>query len=121
MLNQPTHLLLPRLLYHFMMVILWLMSNYQCIVGALQNVTITQTNISFVVNRVCQLMNLNTAHWQIVKRILQYLQGLISQGLKTTSPLLDLTAYSDVGWTGDSHDRRPTIGVCVYFGLNLPT
>lgn len=61
-------------------------TNYQCIVGALQNVTITQTNISFVVNRVCQLMNLNTAHWQIVKRILQYLQGLISQGLKTTSP-----------------------------------
>lgn len=94
-------------------------TNYQSIVGPLQNVTITQTDISFVVNRVCQLMNLNTAHWQIVKRILQYLQGLISQGLKTASPLLDLTAYSDVGWTSDSHDQWSTIGVCVYFGLNL--
>lgn len=119
MLNQPTHQLLPRLL-------LSLhdgdpladVTNYQSIVGALQNVTITQTDISFVINRVCQLMNLNTVHWQIVKRILQYLQGLISQGLKTTS-LLDLTAYSDVGWAGDSHDQWSTIGVCVYFGMNL--
>ena len=47
---------------------------YRSVVGALLYATITQPEISFSVNKVCQFMSDPTEqHWAAVKRILRYL------------------------------------------------
>jgi hypothetical protein len=50
-------------------------TRYHSIVGALQYLTLTRPNISFVFNKVCQyLHSLTTVHWTIVKHILRFLR-----------------------------------------------
>lgn len=51
---------------------------YWSTVGALQYMTITRSELSFSVNKVCQFMqNPTEEHWKAVKRILRYLQGTL--------------------------------------------
>lgn len=68
---------------------------YRSIVGALQYVTITRPEISFCVNRACQLMQKpQESHWQAIKQILRYLCGTLHFGLHLTqSSSLDLVGY----------------------------
>ncbi|KAL6319642.1 hypothetical protein AAG906_020719 [Vitis piasezkii] len=55
---------------------------YRSTIGALQYVTLTHLDISFVVNKACQFMYFPTiAHWCVVKRILRYLKRTSSYGL----------------------------------------
>ena len=57
-------------------------TRYRSIVGALQYITLTRPGIAFSVNKVRQFLNApTTVHWTTVKRILRYLQGIISLGL----------------------------------------
>ena len=57
-------------------------SFYRSVVGALQYVTITHLELSFVVNKVCQFMSAPLeSHWTTVKRILRYLKGALHSGL----------------------------------------
>jgi hypothetical protein len=59
-------------------------------------------------------------HWEAVKRILRYVQGTISLGLKIRRSKSTLvSAFSDADWAGCPHDRRSTGGFAVYFGGNL--
>jgi histone deacetylase 1/2 len=96
-------------------------TRYRSIVGALQYITLTRPDISYSVNKVCQFLHTpTTVHWTTVKRILRYLQGTISLGLrirKSTSILL--SAFSDADWAGCPDDRRSTGGFAVFFGSNL--
>ncbi|CAM8952089.1 unnamed protein product [Rhodiola kirilowii] len=94
---------------------------YRSIVGALQYVTITHPEISFVVNRVCQFMhNPTDIHWSVVKRILRYLKGTIDLGLVLRSCTDHrLVAYSDAGWASDGDDCRSQHGFVIYYGDNL--
>lgn len=57
---------------------------YRQLVGALQYVTLSRPDITFAVNKVCQFMHSPTNnHWSaVVKRILRYLQGTSSLGLR---------------------------------------
>jgi histone deacetylase 1/2 len=51
-------------------------TRYRSIVRALQYLTLTRPNISFVVNKVCQFLHApTTTHWSAVKRILRYVHG----------------------------------------------
>ena len=55
---------------------------YRSTVEALQYLAITQPDISFAVNKVCQFMHRPTIpHWIAVKRILRYLKNTIHHGL----------------------------------------
>jgi len=55
------------------------------IMGALQYLTFTHTDICLVVNRVCQFMHAPTdSHWTVVKRILRYVKGTTSYGFHFT-------------------------------------
>jgi hypothetical protein len=57
-------------------------TNYRSVVGALQYLTLTQPDISFSVNKVCQFLHApTTAHWSAVKRILRYLHGTCGLGI----------------------------------------
>eukprot|EP00261_Vitis_vinifera_P032192 XP_019073435.1 PREDICTED: uncharacterized protein LOC109121971 [Vitis vinifera] len=50
-------------------------THYRSLVGALQYITLTRPEISFVVNRACQYMaHPTTSHLQAAKRILRYLK-----------------------------------------------
>jgi histone deacetylase 1/2 len=96
-------------------------TNYRSIVGALQYLTLTRPDISFSVNKVCQFLHApTTLHWSAVKRILRYVQGTISLGLKLVkSPSLMVSAFFDADWAGCVDDRRSTGGFAVYLGSNL--
>jgi hypothetical protein len=94
---------------------------YRMVVGALQYVTITRPDITFVVNKASQFIAHPTdAHWQLMKCILRYLHGTLYHGLHLkASPHLNLNAYNDTNWTGCPDDRRSTISYEIYLGSNI--
>jgi histone deacetylase 1/2 len=96
-------------------------TNYRNIVGALQYITLTRPDIAFSVNKVCQFLHAPmTVHWTTVKRILRYLRGTISLGLRLSkSSSTVVSAFSDVDWAGCPDDRRSTGGFAVYVRSNL--
>ncbi|KAM2097703.1 hypothetical protein ACFX1R_021210 [Malus domestica] len=95
-------------------------TEYRSIVGALQYLTWTRPDISFVVNQVCQFMHQPTdLHLQGAKRILCFLKGTASHGLWFKQGNLNLSAFFYVDWVGCTFDRRSTSGFCVFLGSNL--
>jgi hypothetical protein len=87
----------------------------------LQYLTLTQTDIAFPVNKVCQFLHApTTVHWASVKRILRYLKSSIGLGTKfSRSSSTLVNGYSDVDWTGCLDDRRSTGGFAIFLGNNL--
>lgn len=73
---------------------------YRSLVGALQYLTITRPDLSYVVNQVSQYLHAQTTvHFQSVKRILCYVKGVISFGLTYHKPHTNsILGYSDVDW-----------------------
>jgi hypothetical protein len=96
-------------------------TRYRSVVGALQYLSLTQPDISFCVNQVCQFMSAPmTDHWTAVKQILRYLHDTIDMGLcltKSGSSLL--SAFLDADWAGNPDDRRSMGGYAIFFGGNL--
>jgi histone deacetylase 1/2 len=98
-------------------------THYQSLVGGLQYLTMTQPDLSFVVNKVCQyLYEPRTPHMSAVKRILRYVPYTIASGLQlwSTSSTL-LSAFLDADWAGSLDDRRSTGGYAIFYGGNLIT
>ena len=96
-------------------------TEYRSIVGALQYITITQPEIAYSVNRVCQFMqNPLDNYWKAVKRILRYLKGTMDEGiLLRRSKNLALIGYCDANWGNDLDNGRSTTYYCIYFGNNI--
>ena len=96
-------------------------TRYRSMVGALQYLTLKRPDICFPVNKVCQYLHSPTSqHMTTVKRILRYLKGTMSTGLKFTKSACGIvSAFSDADWAGCPDDRRSTGGFCVFFGPNL--
>ncbi|XP_015965636.1 uncharacterized mitochondrial protein AtMg00810-like [Arachis duranensis] len=94
---------------------------YRSIVGALQYLIITRSDIAFAVNRVSQFMHQPTLlHWKCVKRILRYVKGTVDHGLLfSKSTDFRLLAFSDADWGGGLDDKKSITGFCVYLGSNL--
>ncbi|GJZ06535.1 retrotransposon protein, putative, ty1-copia subclass [Tanacetum coccineum] len=110
---------------------------YRQVVGSLQYVTLSRSDITFAVNKVCQYMHAPTEnHWSAVKWILRYLHGTVEHGMLIRrssgstlqaftdvlwkgNPDTSLTAFSDAVWAGDSDDRRSMGGFAIYLGSNL--
>lgn len=64
-------------------------STYRSLVGVLQYLTFTKTDISYVVQQVCMHMYApKNAHWDALKRIIHYVKGTVHMGLhmSTSSP-----------------------------------
>ncbi|MCH79359.1 retrovirus-related Pol polyprotein from transposon TNT 1-94 [Trifolium medium] len=97
---------------------------FRSIVGALQYATLTRPEISYSVNKVCQVLaNPLEEHWKAVKSILRYLSGTLGHGLliqaAPTNQPLSLIGFCDADWASDPDDRRSTSGAYIYIGPNL--
>jgi histone deacetylase 1/2 len=94
---------------------------YRSVVGGLQYLTLTRPDISFAVNKVCQFLSQPTdSHWEAVKRILRYVKGTLSTGLRfLKSSSTNINIYTDADWAGCVDDRRSTGGFAIFVGPNL--
>ncbi|XP_071683216.1 uncharacterized protein [Lolium perenne] len=94
---------------------------YRSLVGGLQYLTLTRPDLSFAMNKVCQYLSQpTTVHYEAVKRILRYVKGTISTGLRfQPSSSSRLAIYTDADWVGCSDDRRSTGGFAIFLGPNL--
>ncbi|GKF52644.1 ribonuclease H-like domain-containing protein, partial [Tanacetum coccineum] len=94
---------------------------YRSLAGALQYLTFTRPDISYVVQQICLYMHdPRDPHFIALKRILCYVCGTIDHGLQLhVSSTSQLTAYTDTDWAGCPVTRRSTFGYCVFLGDNL--
>ncbi|KAA0035484.1 putative mitochondrial protein [Cucumis melo var. makuwa] len=94
---------------------------YRSVAGALQYATLTHPEISYSVNKACQFMHTpKHTHWQLMKRILRYLKGVLYHGLWfRKSDNMSLVGFAYADWASGPDDKKSTSGFCVYFGNNL--
>ncbi|XP_013624246.1 PREDICTED: uncharacterized mitochondrial protein AtMg00810-like [Brassica oleracea var. oleracea] len=83
--------------------------------GALQYLTFTRPDISYAMQQVCLFMHdPREQHYTALKRIIRYIQGILSYGLQIYKTKIDsLTAYYDADWAGCPDTRRSTSGYCI--------
>ena len=88
---------------------------YHCLAGALQYLTFTRLDISYVVHQVYMFIHdPRVAHMAALHRILRYLQGTLYYGLQLYKSLISsLLSYMDANWGGYPDTRRSTAGYCV--------
>lgn len=88
---------------------------------ALPYLTLTRSDIAYVVQQLCLHMHSpHDVHMAMLKRVLLYIKGTPSIGIRLTamtSP--SLTAYSDANWAGCPDTRRSTSGFCIFLGDTL--
>ncbi|XP_055830904.1 uncharacterized mitochondrial protein AtMg00810-like [Solanum dulcamara] len=96
-------------------------SLYQSLAGALQYLTFTRPDISYVVQHVCLFIyDPWDEHMNALKRIVLYLQGTLDYGFHLyPSSTTILISYTDVDWGGCPDTRRSTSSYCVFMGDNL--
>nr|GEU80702.1 glycoside hydrolase, catalytic domain-containing protein [Tanacetum cinerariifolium] len=94
---------------------------YRSLGGALQYLTFTRPDLSYVVQQLCLYMHdPREPHLLALKRILRYVRGTLDHGLQLhASSMTQLVAYIDADWTGCPFTRRSTSGYCVFFGDNI--
>lgn len=90
---------------------------YRQIVGALQYLTIIRPDLSYTINKLCQHMHLPlNSHFHSLKRVLRYIQDTTNYGIIISPTHLQVMAYCDTNWAGDTLDRRSTTGYCIFLG-----
>ncbi|XP_068319219.1 uncharacterized mitochondrial protein AtMg00810-like [Pyrus communis] len=95
-------------------------AHYSSVVRALQYITITQPDLSYSVNQVCQFMHApKLSHWKAVKRILRYLKATHNHGLLYKPRNARLFAFFYADYAGNPDTRHSTCGYCIYLGPNL--
>jgi hypothetical protein len=96
-------------------------SAYRSLAGALQYLTLTRPDLAYAVQQVCLFMHdPRESHLAFLKRILRYVKGTLSYGLRIgTSPIDSLTAYSDADWAGCPDSHCSTSGYCAFLDDTL--
>ncbi|GJX11864.1 ribonuclease H-like domain-containing protein [Tanacetum coccineum] len=94
---------------------------YRSLAEALQYLTFTSPDLSYVVQLICLYMHdPREPHLAALKRILRYVQGTLDFGLHLyASSTTSLVGYTDVDWAGCPATRRFTSGYCIFVGDNL--
>ncbi|KMQ89047.1 retrovirus-related pol polyprotein from transposon tnt 1-94 [Lasius niger] len=91
---------------------------YRQLIGSLMYLAVgTRPDISYIVNKLSQFLeHPSNIHWSAAKRILKYLKGSATLGLKFGTPTETkniITAYSDADYAACIDSRRSTSGVVV--------
>jgi hypothetical protein len=97
-------------------------TNYHGIVGGLQYLKLTQPDISFSINKICQFLHApTTLHLTTTaKRVLRYVKGAVNIGLQITrSPSMLVSGFLDADWACCVDDSISTGGFAVFLGSNL--
>ncbi|XP_031741707.1 uncharacterized protein LOC116403902 [Cucumis sativus] len=96
-------------------------SLYRQLVRSLIYLTVTRSDIAYVIPIVSQFMVApRTIHFTVDLRILCYVKKTLGHGLQLSSQSsLVLSGYSDADWAGDPTDRRSTTGYCFYLSDSL--
>ncbi|KAK4369257.1 hypothetical protein RND71_013049 [Anisodus tanguticus] len=96
-------------------------TRYRSLAGALQYLTFTRPDITYVVQQVCLFMyDPRVEHMNRIKRIIRYIQGTLDYGLHLyPSSTSTLVSYTYVDWGGCPNTRRSTSGYCMFLGNNL--
>ncbi|XP_071740973.1 uncharacterized mitochondrial protein AtMg00810-like [Rutidosis leptorrhynchoides] len=96
-------------------------THYHSLVGALQYLTITRSDLSYAVNQVSQILQAPTMdHFQAVKRMLRYVKGTLIFSLTFShAPSSSLLGYSDADWARCIETCRSTYGYSIFLGGNL--
>ncbi|GJR40369.1 hypothetical protein Tco_1198343 [Tanacetum coccineum] len=94
---------------------------YRVLVGGLQYLTFTRTDMSYAVQQVCLYMHdTREPYPAALKRILRYVSGTLDYGLHLySSSTTSLVGYTDANWAGFPSTRRSASGYCVFLGDNL--
>ena len=62
---------------------------------------------------------LSEHHWGVVKRLLRYLNGMRSHGIRLLVDTLQiLHGFSDADWVGNPDDRTSTSAFLIFLGAN---
>jgi hypothetical protein len=87
-------------------------SRYRSLVGSLRYLTCTRPDLSLSVGIINRFMEEPVySHWKALKRILRYIQGMVSLGLfYSKAKDYKLVGYSDNDWCRDIDDRKSTSG-----------
>jgi hypothetical protein len=94
---------------------------YRSLVGALQYLTFTRPDLTYVVQQICLHMHdPRESHLAALKRLLRYVRGTVDFGLVLhRSPSAELVVYTDADWAGCPDTRRSTSGYVVFLIGNL--
>jgi hypothetical protein len=95
-------------------------NQYQRLVDKLIYMTVTRSDISFVVSLISQFMHApRTTHLGAINKILRYLKFTPDKEIwMKNNGNNDLCGYSDADWAR-SFDRKSTTGFCTFVGGNL--
>ncbi|KAK8951018.1 hypothetical protein KSP39_PZI003140 [Platanthera zijinensis] len=93
---------------------------YRSLIGSLMYLTNTRPDIEHAVSIASRFMQSpSIKHMIAAKRILRYLNGTRSLGLRyEKGDNCNITGYSDSDWAGCSDDRKSTSGYMFYIGPN---
>jgi Reverse transcriptase (RNA-dependent DNA polymerase) len=97
-------------------------NQFQRLVGKLIYLTVTRSDISFVVSQISKFMHSSrTPHLEAINRILRYIKGSPGKGIwMKNNNSNEVCGYSDADWA-ESFDRKSTTGFCTIVGRNLIT
>ncbi|KAG8501874.1 hypothetical protein CXB51_004547 [Gossypium anomalum] len=93
-------------------------ADYRSLVGCLLYLTATRPDIMYSVSVLSRFMHCcNKQHLQAVKRVLRYIKGTLSYGLKfSRNEDLKLIGYTDSDWAGSKDDMKSTSGYAFTLG-----
>uniref|UniRef100_A0A803PJX6 Uncharacterized protein n=1 Tax=Cannabis sativa TaxID=3483 RepID=A0A803PJX6_CANSA len=101
-------------------------TSYRSLIGQLLYLTITQPDITFVVNRLSQFHSEpRQPHMKAATRILQYLKGTPGQGLffscsaSTPNNPFQLHVFLDADWGTCLDTKRSITNFCIFLGPSL--
>jgi hypothetical protein len=94
---------------------------YRSLIGCLMYLTATRSDIAFAVSLLSRFMHCaSELHLQAAKRIVRYVKGTISYGIKYSYlQNFMLHGYSDSDWAGSVDDMKSTSGYCFSFGSGM--
>ena len=91
---------------------------YSQIIGSLMYLaSATRPDISFAVCKLSRVVsNLGNDHWRAFERVIRYLKGTISYGIRYTGHPKVLEGYCDTNWISDADEFYATSGYVFLLG-----
>ncbi|KAK4365388.1 hypothetical protein RND71_016746 [Anisodus tanguticus] len=91
---------------------------YMRLVGKLNYLTVTRSDIAFAVSVVSQFMSAPMIkHWESLEQIICYLKGAPGLGILYSSHgHTRIECFANADYAGSKIDRRFTTGYCVFVG-----